>query len=33
MWLLGGRNLWACIIVHGLINSISHCEAYTAAAA
>lgn len=32
MWLLGGRNLWACIILHGLINSISHYEAYTAPA-
>jgi uncharacterized protein len=31
MWLLGGRNLWACIILHGLINSISHYESYTAA--
>lgn len=30
MWLLGGRNLWACIVLHGLINSISHYESYTA---
>lgn len=30
LWLLGGRNLWACIIVHGLINSISHYESYVA---
>lgn len=29
MWLLGGRNLWACIVLHGLINSISHYEAYS----
>ncbi|WP_229792514.1 CPBP family intramembrane glutamic endopeptidase [Cognatilysobacter bugurensis] len=32
MWLLGGRNLWACIILHGIINSISHYESYTAVA-
>lgn len=31
MWLLGGRNLWACIVLHGIINSIAHYEAYTAA--
>lgn len=30
MWLLGGRNLWACIILHGLIDTIAHYEAYTA---
>lgn len=32
VWLAGGRNLWACIILHGLINSISHYESYTTVA-
>lgn len=28
--LLGGRNLWACIILHGLIDTVSDIEAYDA---
>lgn len=30
MWLLGGRNLWPCIILHGIINTLSHYESYAA---
>lgn len=30
VWLAGGRNLWACILIHGLINLISQTEYYTA---
>lgn len=30
IWLVGGRNLWACIILHGLINTVSDIEAYDA---
>ena len=30
IWLAGGRNLWACIILHGLINTVTDVEAYTA---
>ena len=29
VWLIGGRNLWACIVLHGLINTISFSEAYS----
>lgn len=32
IWLLSGRNLWACIILHGLINMVTDYEAYTATA-
>ncbi len=28
IWYTGGRNLWACILIHGLINTISDVEAY-----
>lgn len=30
VWLGGRRNLWACIILHGVVNSISFIGAYTA---
>jgi len=30
VWLLGGRNLWACILLHGAVNFITQTEAYTA---
>lgn len=30
VWLVGGRNLWACILLHGLVDFISATEAYTA---
>lgn len=33
IWYAGGRNLWACILIHGLINTISDIEAYQAVAA
>lgn len=31
MWLLGGRNLWACIVLHGIVNSITHYESFVGA--
>ena len=30
VWLWGGRNLWACILLHGLVDFISFTESYTA---
>lgn len=30
VYLAGGRNLWACILLHGLINTVSLTESYTA---
>ena len=30
VWLVGGRNLWACILLHGLVDFVSATEAYTA---
>lgn len=30
VWLWGGRNLWACILLHGLVDFIGATEAYTA---
>jgi len=30
LWLGGGRNLWACIVLHGVINFIAYTEAYAA---
>lgn len=30
VWLVGGRNLWACIIIHGLIDATTITRAYTA---
>lgn len=32
VYLFGGRNLWACIILHGLIDTISLTAIYTGAA-
>jgi membrane protease YdiL (CAAX protease family) len=32
IWLLSGRNLWAGILLHGLINFVTHTEQYSAAA-
>lgn len=32
VWLAGGRNLWACIFLHGLVDFIAATEAYTAGA-
>lgn len=29
LWLMGGRNLWACILLHGVINTISAIEAFS----
>lgn len=28
IWLLGGRNLWACILLHGIVDLIAAIEAY-----
>jgi membrane protease YdiL (CAAX protease family) len=28
VWLLGGRNLWACIILHGLIDTVTYWNYY-----
>lgn len=28
LWLLGGRNLWACIVLHGLVDLITHTNHY-----
>jgi membrane protease YdiL (CAAX protease family) len=30
IWLWGGRNLWACILLHGLVDFIAATESYTA---
>jgi membrane protease YdiL (CAAX protease family) len=30
LWLWGGRNLWACILLHGLVDFIAATEAFTA---
>lgn len=30
VWLVGGRNLWACILLHGLVNTISDVDKYVA---
>ena len=30
VWLAGGRNLWACILLHGIVDFIGATEAYTA---
>ena len=30
IWLWGGRNLWACILLHGLVDFIGATESYTA---
>jgi len=30
VWLVGGRNLWACILLHGLVDFVYATEAYTA---
>ncbi|MDQ3280121.1 MAG: CPBP family intramembrane metalloprotease [Acidobacteriota bacterium] len=30
VWFLGGRNLWACILLHGLVDFITNTEAFTA---
>lgn len=32
VWLLGGRNLWPCILIHGLTNFLSATEYYNATA-
>lgn len=29
IWLLGGRNLWACILLHGIVDLVAATEAYT----
>lgn len=31
VWLAGGRNLWACIVLHGLVDFIGATESYLAA--
>ena len=28
IWLLGGRNLWACIVLHGLVDLVTHKNYY-----
>lgn len=28
IWLIGGRNLWACILLHGIVDLIAAIEAY-----
>jgi membrane protease YdiL (CAAX protease family) len=28
IWLLGGRNLWACIILHGVVDLVTHTNYY-----
>lgn len=33
VWLAGGRNLWACILLHGLVDFLGATEADTAPAA
>lgn len=30
IWLWGGRNLWACILLHGVVDFIAATESYTA---
>lgn len=30
IWLWGGRNLWACILLHGFVDFIAATESYTA---
>lgn len=29
LWLVSGRNLWPCILLHSLVNTISAIESYT----
>ena len=32
IWLLGGRNLWACILLHGLVDFFTATDYYLAGA-
>jgi hypothetical protein len=32
IWLLGGRNLWACILLHGLVDFLTATDYYLASA-